>query len=288
MKVVDNALDLIGDTPMIKLSFPQEDAVIYAKAEFLNPSGSVKDRIARHMIAEAERRGELRPGYTIVEATSGNTGIAFSCAAAAKGYKMIVVMPETASVERRTIIRHYNADVVLTPAKDFIAGAVERAREIAKRPRHWAPRQFDNLDNIAAHEQTTAQEILKQIPGGRVDAFVAGVGTGGTLMGVAKALRKRSPGLRIYAVDPIGKNSGGEVEPLTCSKHKVEGIGDGFIPSITDVKAIDEVIQVSDDDAIATAKRLAREKGLFVGTSSGAYIWAPSGWRRGSARVRPS
>ncbi len=274
MKVVDNALDLIGDTPMIKLSFPQEDAVIYAKAEFLNPSGSVKDRIARHMIAEAERRGELRPGYTIVEATSGNTGIAFSCAAAAKGYKMIVVMPETASVERRTIIRHYNADVVLTPAKDFIAGAVERAREIAKRPRHWAPRQFDNLDNIAAHEQTTAQEILKQIPGGRVDAFVAGVGTGGTLMGVAKALRKRSPGLRIYAVDPIGKNSGGEVEPLTCSKHKVEGIGDGFIPSITDVKAIDEVIQVSDDDAIATAKRLAREKGLFVGTSSGAYIWA--------------
>jgi cysteine synthase A len=273
LKVVDCALDLIGDTPMIKLSFPQEDAVIYAKAEFLNPSGSVKDRIARHLIAEAERRGELKPGYTIVEATSGNTGIAFSCAAAAKGYKMIVVMPETASVERRTIMRHYNAEVVLTPAKDFIAGAVEKAREIARRPHHWAPRQFDNLDNVAAHEQTTAQEILKQVAGGKVDAFVAGIGTGGTLMGVANALRKKNPGLKVYAVDPIGTNAEGDVEPLTCSKHKVEGIGDGFIPSITDLKAIDEVIQVCDKDAIATAKMLAKRKGLFVGTSSGAYIW---------------
>jgi cysteine synthase A len=234
----------------------------------------VKDRIATHLRAEAERRGELKPGYTIVEATSGNTGIAFSCAAAAKGYKMVVVMPETASVERRTIMKHYNAEVVLTPAKDFIAGAVEKAREIAKRPRHWAPRQFDNLDNVATHEQTTAQEILKQVPRGKVDAFVAGIGTGGTLMGVANALRKKNPEIEVYAVDPIGMNAEGELEPLTCSKHKVEGIGDGFIPSITDVKAIDEVIQVCDEDAIATAKMLARKKGLFVGTSSGAYVWA--------------
>jgi cysteine synthase A len=139
LKVVENALELIGDTPMFKLSFADEDTIIYAKVEYLNPSGSVKDRIAKHLIAEAERRGDLKPGYTIVEATSGNTGIAFSCAAAAKGYKMIVVMPETASIERRTIMKHYNAEVVLTPSKDFIAGAVEKAAEIAKKPKHWAP-----------------------------------------------------------------------------------------------------------------------------------------------------
>ncbi|MGD0802634.1 MAG: cysteine synthase A [Candidatus Bathyarchaeia archaeon] len=273
LKVVENALELIGDTPMIKLSFPEEDTVIYAKVEYLNPSGSVKDRIARYLITEAEKRGELKPGYTIVEATSGNTGIAFSCAAAAKGYKMIVVMPETASVERRTIMKHYNAEVILTPAKDFIAGAVKKAAEIAKRPKHWAPCQFDNNDNVRAHEMTTAQEILGQVPEGKVDAFVAGIGTGGTLMGVSNVLRRKNPGLKVYAVDPIGKNVEGDVEPLKCAEHKVEGIGDGFIPSITDVKIIDEVIQVTDRNAIATAQMLARKKGLFVGNSSGAYVW---------------
>ena len=273
MRVIENALELIGDTPMIKLSFADEDAIIYAKMEYLNPSGSVKDRIARYLISEAENRGDLNPGYTIVEATSGNTGIAFSCAAAAKGYKMIVVMPETASIERRTIMMHYNAEVVLTPAKDFIAGAVKKAAEIAQKPKHWAPCQFDNVDNIQAHERTTAQEILKQVPGGKVDAFVAGIGTGGTLMGVVNVLRKKNPELRVYAVDPIGMNVEGDIEPLKCAKHKVEGIGDGFIPSITDLKVIDEVIQVTDKNAIATAQRLAREKGLFVGNSSGAYVW---------------
>ncbi len=272
MKVVENALELIGETPMIKLSFPGE-CPIYAKIEYLNPSGSVKDRIARHLIEEAERRGDLKPGYTIVEATSGNTGIAFSCAAAAKGYKMVVVMPETASVERRTIMKHYNAEVVLTPAKDFIAGAVKKAAEIAKKPKHWAPCQFDNLDNIRAHETTTAVEILKQVPSGKVDGFVAGIGTGGTLMGVSNILRKKNPNLKIYAVDPIGRNAEGDVEPLTCAKHKVEGIGDGFIPSITDIKVIDEVIQVTDKNALSTAQMLARTKGLFVGNSSGAYVW---------------
>ncbi len=273
MKVVENALELIGDTPMIILTFPEKDAVIYAKVEYLNPSGSIKDRIARHLISEAEKRGDLKPGYTIVEATSGNTGIAFSCAAAAKGYKMIVVMPETASVERRIIMKHYNAEVVLTPAKDFIAGAVKKAAEIAKKPKHWAPCQFDNLDNVRAHEQTTAQEILKQVPGGKVDAFVAGIGTGGTLTGVANVLKKKNPSLKVYAVDPIGKNVEGDIEPLKCAEHKVEGIGDGFIPSITDMKVIDEVIQVTDRNAIETAKMLARKKGLFVGNSSGAYVW---------------
>ncbi len=273
MKVVENALELVGETPMIRFSSPGDESTIYAKVEYLNPSGSVKDRIARYLIAEAERRGDLKQGYTIVEATSGNTGIAFSCAAAAKGYKMIVVMPETASVERRTIMRHYDAEVILTPAKDLIAGAVKEAAEIAKRPKHWAPRQFDNLDNVRAHENTTAQEILRQVPGGKVDGFVAGIGTGGTLMGVSNVLRKRNPGLRVFAVDPIGKNAEGDVEPLTRALHKVEGIGDGFIPSITDVKAIDEVIQVTDANAIATAQMLARTRGLFVGNSSGAYVW---------------
>jgi cysteine synthase A len=274
LKVVENSLELIGETPMIKLTFPKHDAVIYAKVEYLNPSGSVKDRIARHIIWEAEKRGELKPGYTIVEATSGNTGIAFSMAAAALGYKMIVVMPETASVERRTIMRHYNAEVVLTPAKDFISGAVEKAREIAARPKHWAPRQFENQGNVEAHEKTTAQEILKQVPGGRVDAFLGGIGTGGTLTGVANVLKKRNPAVKIYCVDPIGKGRVGEVEELTCSEHKVEGIGDGFIPEVCDVKIIDEIIQVPDEDAIKTAQMLAREKGLFVGVSSGAYIYS--------------
>jgi cysteine synthase A len=273
LKVVENALELIGDTPMIKLTFPKEDAIIYAKVEYLNPSGSIKDRIARYLIAEAEKRGDLKLGYTIVEATSGNTGIAFSCAAAAKGYKMIVIMPETASVERRIIMKHYNAEVVLTPAKDFIAGAVKKAAEIAKRPKHWAPCQFDNLDNVQTHEQTTAQEILKQVPEGKVDAFIAGIGTGGTLTGVANVLRKKNPNLKVYAVDPIGKNVEGDIEPLKCADHKVEGIGDGFIPSITDMKVIDEVIQVTDKNAISTAQMLARKKGLFVGNSSGAYVW---------------
>jgi len=273
LKVVENPLELVGNTPMIKITFPEEDAIIYAKAEYLNPSGSVKDRIAQYLIAEAEKRGELKPGYTIVEATSGNTGIAFSFAAAAKGYRMIVVMPDSASAERRTIMMHFDAEVILTPAKDSIAGAMKRATEIARRPKHWAPRQFDNPDNVAVHEKTTAQEILKQVLDGRVDAFIAGIGTGGTLTGVANVLRKENPNLRVYAVDPIGNKTPGEVEPFTCTEHKVEGIGDGFIPPITNLKQIDEVIQVTDKDAIATAQMLARRRGLFVGISSGAYVW---------------
>jgi cysteine synthase A len=182
-------------------------------------------------------------------------------------------MPETASIERRKIMKHYNAEVVLTPAKDFIAGAVKKAAEIAKKHKHWAPCQFDNIDNVQAHEKTTAQEILTQVPGGKVDAFVAGIGTGGTLMGVVNVLKKKNHNLRVFAVDPIGSNVEGDIEPLMCAEHKVEGIGDGFIPSITDLKIIDEVIQVTDKNAIATAQKLAREKGLFVGNSSGAYVW---------------
>ena len=270
LRVVDNVLGLVGQTPMLRLRI--DGRLIYAKAEFLNPSGSVKDRIAKYIIEEAERRGELRPGDTIVEATSGNTGIAFSCAAAAKGYRMIVVMPETASVERSTIMKHYAAEVVLTPAKDFIEGAVKKARELGSSPGYWMPAQFENMDNIAAHENTTGQEILSQVPHGHVDAFVAGIGTGGTLMGVAKVLRAKNPDLRVVAVDPCGEFEPGSIEQFTCTCHKVEGIGDGFIPTITDLSIVDQVVPVPDCDALSTAKMLAKTYGLFVGTSSGAYV----------------
>lgn len=277
MKLVNSVLDVVGETPMIKLSFPEVEADIYAKLEYLNPSGSIKDRIAKYMIEQAEKRGDLKPGYTIVEATSGNTGIAFSMAAAAKGYRMVVVMPETASVERATIMKHYGAEVVLTPAKDFVEGAVKKAKELASQPGWWMPAQFENFDNVAAHRETTGKEILRQVPGGRVDAFVAGVGTGGTLMGVAEALKAVNPEVKIVAVEPIGSRSEApkEVkEHLSVTKHKVEGIGDGFIPPIVNTELIDEWIQVYDEDAIEMAQRLAREKGLFVGISSGANVYA--------------
>jgi cysteine synthase A len=274
MKVVENVLELAGETPMIKLDFPEDDVDIYAKVEYLNPSGSVKDRIARYIIDEAERRGELKPGGTIVEATSGNTGIAFSCAAAAKGYRMVVVMPETASRERRCIMEHYDAEVVLTSAEAFLDGAVNKARELSLQPGWWSPSQFENLDNIMAHKITTGKEILEQIPGGWVDAFVAGIGTGGTLMGVAEVLKEANPDVKIVVADPIGPRSNFETStPFKCKEHKVEGIGDGFIPAITDVSVIDEVVPVCDEDAIAMARMLAREKGLFVGVSSGAFMY---------------
>jgi len=277
VKTVNNVLDLIGETPMIKLDFPEDDVTIFAKIEYLNPSGSIKDRIAKYMIEQAEKRGELKPEYTIVEATSGNTGIALSLVAATKGYKMVVVMPKTASLEREAVMKHYGADVVLTPAKDYVEGAVRKAGELAKQLGWWMPDQFGNFDNPAIHKETTGKEILEQVPRGRVDAFVAGVGTGGTLMGVAEALKAVNPKVKIVAVEPIGSRS----EPtkkvtrhLSIIKHKVEGIGDGFIPPIANLDKIDEWVQVYDEDAIKMARRLAREKALFVGISSGANVYA--------------
>jgi len=277
VKTVNNVLDLIGETPMIKLDFPEDDVTIFAKIEYLNPSGSIKDRIAKYMIEQAEKRGKLKPEYTIVEATSGNTGIALSLVAATKGYKMVVVMPKTASLEREAVMKHYGADVVLTPAKDYVEGAVRKAGELAKQLGWWMPDQFGNFDNPAIHKETTGKEILEQVPRGRVDAFVAGVGTGGTLMGVAEALKAVNPKVKIVAVEPIGSRS----EPtkkvtrhLSIKKHKVEGIGDGFIPPIANLDKIDEWVQVYDEDAIKMARRLAREKALFVGISSGANVYA--------------
>jgi len=276
VKVADNVLELVGETPMVKLDFTGVEADVFAKLEYLNPSGSIKDRIAKYMIEQAEKRGDLKPGYTIIEATSGNTGIAFSLTAAAKGYKMVVVMPEIASVERRSIMKHYGADIVLTPAREFIEGAVRKAKELAKQPDWWMSSQFENSDNVAAHKETTGKEILKQVPGGKVDAFVAGIGTGGTLMGVSEALKVANPKVEIIAVEPIGSmlKAKRTTEHLSVTEHKVEGMGDGFIPPIVKVDVIDEWVKVYDEDAIEIACRLAREKALFVGISSGANVYA--------------
>jgi cysteine synthase A len=277
LKVAESVIDLIGSTPMFRLVLPKIKADLYAKLEYMNPGGSVKDRIAKQMIEAAERRGVIKPGDTIVEATSGNTGIGLSMVGAAKGYKVVIIMPGTASSERRSIMRHFGARVVLTPPADFVEGALAKARELAKRPGWWMPSQFENLENVAAHMENTGKEILKQVPGGSVDAFVAGIGTGGTLMGVGKTLRKTNPKVRIVAVEPVGSRS---TAPKKVSRHleiidhQVEGIGDGFIPQIVKTDLIDCWAQVSDEDAIETACCLAREKGLFVGISSGANVYA--------------
>jgi len=245
---------------------------VLAKLEYFSPSGSVKDRIAHRMIEAAERRGELRPGGTIVEATTGNTGIAFACAAAVKGYRMVVVMPEGMSEERKQIIRAYGAELQFVPGSETgVDLAVQRAHGLAAAdPNVWIAGQFENEDNTAAHEATTAPEIWEQT-GGRVDCFVDGIGSGGTITGVARGLRARKPDLRIVGVEPAecAILTGGAFGP-----HRIEGIGDGFVPEILDFDALDEVVVVPDAEAIATAKRLAREEGIFCGISSGANVWA--------------
>lgn len=277
MRVVEKITDLIGNTPMIKLTFPGVDAAIYAKLEYLNPGGSVKDRIAKQMIEAAEKRGIIKPGDTIVEATSGNTGVGLSLVGAAKGYNIVVVMPETASPERRSVMRHYGAKVVLTPSADFVKGALKKAKELSKRPGWWMPSQFENEDNVLAHMLTTGAEILRQVPDGKVDVFVAGIGTGGTLTGVARVLKKRNPETKVVAVEPVGLESRRPrklEQHLEIIDHQVEGIGDGFIPEIVDRELIDDWVQVTDEDAIETACCLASERGLFVGISSGANVFA--------------
>jgi len=277
LKVVDNVVDLIGETPLIRLAFKGVEASLYAKLEYLNPGGSVKDRIAKQMIEEAEKRGLIRPGCTIVEATSGNTGIGLSMVGTAKGYKVVIVMPGTASPERRSIIRHYGAQVVLTPQEDFVEGAMAKARELAKQPGWWMPSQFENQDNVAAHREHTGKEILKQVPNGWVDIFFAGIGTGGTLMGVGQALKAVNPKCRIIAVEPVGPKSHVPetvTNHLSIIDHQVEGIGDGFIPQIVDTRMIDGWAQVCDEDAIEMACCLTRQWALFAGISSGANVHA--------------
>jgi cysteine synthase A len=269
-----SVLDCIGNTPMLDLSVEYHGRRyrLYAKAEFMNPSGSIKDRIAKYIVEEAEKRGILKRGYTIVEATSGNTGIALSMVAAAKGYRMLVVMPEHMTGERIKIMTGLGAEVCLTPKSEGFEGAVTRAdRIVASGGRYFLANQFRNPDNVLAHYHTTGREILRQV-NGRIDVFVAGVGTGGTLMGVGRALRDRNPDLRLVAVEPE------EAAALSGSKqigdHKIAGIGDGFVPEIVDMSEISQVVTVKSDDAVEMARKLSCEQGLMVGVSSGANILA--------------
>lgn len=258
-----NILESIGNTPIVKISKlnPYSKVSIFAKWEGVNPSGSIKDRIAKYMVEKAEQRGELKSGYIIIEATSGNTGISLAMIAAVKGYKMIAVMPENMSGERRKLIELFGAEVILTSAKESLLGAIKKREELGKKmSRVWLPRQFENPDNIQAHEETTGKEILEQVS--KIDAFVAGVGTGGTLMGVGKALKKKFSKVKIVAVEPVEY------------PHQIPGIADGIIPKILDKRMIDQTIKVRSIEAIRMAKRLAKEEGLPVGISSGANILA--------------
>ena len=270
----DSVLNCIGNTPLQKLDlqFNGRDYPISAKLDFMNPSGSIKDRIAKFMIEQAEQKGLLKPGYTIVEATSGNTGIALSMVAAAKGYKMLVVMPEHMTGERIKLMTNLGAELCLTPKAQGFEGAVEKARKIKEsRDHYFLTNQFSNPDNTLCHYLTTGREILEQLGKG-IDAFVAGIGTGGTLMGVGKALREKSPKMRLVAVEPA------EAAVLSGRKeigdHKIAGIGDGFIPEIVDMKQVDQVVAVKSDDAVEMAKKLSRDFGFMVGVSSGANVLA--------------
>jgi len=262
-------LDYVGNTPMVQLRSIGGGRV-FAKAEFLNPSGSVKDRIAKYLIEEAERTGELRPGSVIVEPSSGNTGIGMVFVGVQKGYRVIIVMPEDMSEERKKIIKALGGELILTPAKQCLDGCIEKVKELARKNRRvYIPQQFENPRNPEIHYKTTAREIWKQMDG-NVSAFIAGVGSGGTLGGVGKFLKEKKKSIKIVALEPENSAALLGREP---GFHKIQGIGDGFIPPVLDTSLIDEVITVSDDNAIATTRKLARQEGLLVGTSSGANVW---------------
>jgi len=271
--IAESVLDLIGDTPMVRLRrvAPAARARILGKLESLNPAGSVKDRIALAMIEEAEREGRLRPGATIVEPTSGNTGVGLAMVAAVKGYRLILTMPEDMSPERRALLKRFGAEVVLTPAIEGMTGAVFAAEELVRaHPGAFMPQQFVNPANPDAHRRTTAQEILKAT-GGELDAFVAGVGTGGTITGVGQVLRREAPAVRLVGVEPAASPvlQGGRFRP-----HAIQGIGASFVPGVLDRSLLDEIIGVRDEDAKAMAGRLTREEGLLVGISAGAAVVA--------------
>ncbi len=272
MRIADDITQLVGGTPLVRLRniVPANGAQVLAKLEFFNPGGSVKDRIAVSMIDAAEADGRLKPGMTVVEPTSGNTGIALAMVCAARGYPSIFTMPETMSKERRMLLRGFGAELILTPGPDGMGGAIARAKEIAEQAGHFMPQQFENPANPSIHRTTTAEEVWNDTDG-TVDVFIAGVGTGGTITGVGEVLKERKPGVQIIAVEPAASPvlSGGAKGP-----HPIQGIGAGFIPAIMDVSVVDEVIQVQNDDAFATAKSMATREGLLVGISSGAATWA--------------
>lgn len=270
--MTQNVLDLIGKTPIVELAkLNNTKSTILAKLEALNPSGSIKDVMARYMIDMAEKKGLLKPGNKIIEETSGNTGISFAMLAALKGYKFIAVMPENMSQERRQIIQAFGAQVVLTPEEKGFVGALETLEQLAKENKGaWLPKQFENPDNVAAHREITGKNILQAV-GDKIDVLVAGVGTGGTLMGVAEALKQANRDVRIVAVEPaesavmIGEEPG---------SHIIQGIGPGFVPSLVNMNLIDEVIKVKSNDAAEMTRRLFKEEGLMVGISSGANVLA--------------
>ncbi len=269
--MIHNIIECIGNTPMISLK-ESTGLPIYAKAEFLNPGGSIKDRVAKNMVEQAEKDGKLKPGMTIIEPTSGNTGIGLALVGVRKGYRVIIVMPENMSEERKKIIHCLGAELVLTPAKESIGGSVKKAEQLLAElgDQGFMPQQFENPANPDIHYHTTAPEIYRELDG-KVDIFVGGLGSAGTLQGIGRYLKDQNPDIKIIAVEP--KN----VSALHGDKpgiHQIQGIGDGFIPAVLDTSLIDEVVEVSDEDAIETTRQLAKVQGLLCGTSSGANIWA--------------
>ena len=273
--IYKGAIELVGKTPLVELVNLEKreglKARLLAKVEYFNPAGSVKDRVGKAMIEAAEQSGELKPGAVIIEPTSGNTGIGLASVAAAKGYRMILTMPDTMSVERRNNLKAYGAEIVLTPGERGMTGAIEKAEELAKEiPGSFIPGQFDNPENPKAHETATGPEIWEDTDGS-VDAFVAGVGTGGTITGTGRYLKKMNPAVKIIAMEPAKSPvlSAGHGGP-----HKIQGIGAGFVPKVLDTGIYDEIVTVEDDDAFAGAKLLARTEGMLVGISSGAALYA--------------
>ena len=271
--ILDSILNTIGCTPVVRLNklAPQGSSQILLKLESFNPSGSVKDRIAYNMIAEAEKSGKLKPGMTIVEPTSGNTGIGLAMVAAVKGYPIIFTMPETMSVERRILLEQFGAKIILTPGEKGMVGAVMEAQEHSDKDNYYMPQQFENKANPEIHRQTTAQEIIHDLKKDKLDFLVVGVGTGGTITGVGEILKEKWNDMQVIAVEPTDSPV---LSEGTAGPHKIQGIGAGFIPEILDMQIIDDIVKVNNDDAFATAKKLCCEEGILAGISSGANVWA--------------
>lgn len=273
MKIVNNIKDLIGATPIVRLNniVQEGSAEVYVKLESFNPGSSIKDRIALNMIEVAEKEGLLKEGSTIVEPTSGNTGIGLAMLGAAKGYNVIMVMPDTMSMERRTLLQAYGAKLELTPGEKGMKGAIAKAQELVEENEgYFIPQQFDNPNNPAIHERTTAKEILEQM-NGEIDAFVAGIGTGGTITGVGKVLKEQDKDIKIVAVEP---EKSAVLSGESPSPHKIQGIGAGFVPKVLDTNIYDTIVKLKDEDAMKTTRALARKEGILVGISSGAAVYA--------------